>query len=711
MASKKNPLQNMMNKLPKVGVADQSLPDPLANQPAQGEAETSWWNTQKSIPGPDQEGSSSKKWRSTTSEEIERFRPVPVVGRLPNRVQYIIVSGVFLLSLLSLLFFASSLLNIQSSNSPSYADTQLGLLAIEEGIDSALTGTPWDAEDQQDRIARASANAGDLPVAVQGNWKRVVSLTENLPQWQSDAQMVVEASKQVHQITSQTLSELTPFWRQAGDAGMWNSPDAVNFAQMLAEWQYLQEVSKNWTQGNGDISARLATARQNIDQAIRVFASSEAAKEDTPLTQAFRATAGGFLKLAPQLDIIAGRATSWNNLLGAQQVIKNEKNVIWGAVNASAPQITDTGFYRKGLGLSGTMVLLSLLLLMWIGFKQQKWHVLQARNSYERLQSGVDDISQQLRRVATGDFTSKVKPSDTLVQPIADIFNVTLKKLRHLVTNVQQSADEAARSSDEASETTGMLVSMSRGHIETFSKNVEDVLSLSSAMQDIAEWANDASNMSEQTLQSVDVGQEAVEDASHHITSIRDKSEEGLSRTQNLNRSFSEIQFMANLLNEISGQMDILAIQAAIQATKAGDAGLGFRVVADALKSLSEKSGEGSRRVASLVETALSDITTVETAMMEITQKTDEGARLSDVSLESTLLVRERLLHLKEKIEEITQTSVIQSDISERLSQNTSSNISSMEEQSTQAQQAAEKMLKLVENARVLRETTSKFKV
>ena len=702
---------NTMNGLPKVGVAEQSLPEPLTTSSQQEDEGSSWWQTQKSIPGPNQDPA-PKKWRSTTSEEIEKFRPVPVVGRLPWRIQYIMVSGVFLLALLALLFSASFVLKSSGASAQDFSSLQQSLALMESNIEVSLSGKEVDNERLQQKIAQAQNQLSSWPVAVQGSWEKIVQLSQNVPAWEQDARAIASASQQTYEITNQTIAELTPFWRQAGEEGLWNSPDAVNFAQMLAEWQYLQEASKNWSQGQGDISARLATARQNIDQAIRVFASSPQAQQQNSLTQAFRVAASGFLKLRPHLDVIAGRATSWNNLLGARQIIKNEKKTIWEAISATTPPSSiDKSFHRKGIGVSGTIVLLSLLLLMWIGFKQHKWHLLQARNSFEQLQSGVEDISQQLRRVASGDLTSKIKPSDPLVQPIADIFNSTLKKWRQLVTNVKHTSDAASRSADNASETTGSLVSMSREHVELFSLNVEDIMSLSSAMQDIADWSNEASIMSQETLQSAEVGQEADEDVANHIRGIREKSEEGLSRTQNLLRSFAEIQFMANLLSEISDQMDILAIQAAIQATKAGVQGSGFRVVADALKSLSEKSGEGSRRVASLVETALSDITTVEAAMTDITLKTDEGARLSDISLESTLLVRERLLHLKEKIQQITQSSTTQSDTAERLSSRTSSHISSMEEQSEQAQQAAESMLELVENARLLHETTNKFKV
>src|SRR5690606_38441180 len=174
-----------------------------------------------------------------------------------------------------------------------FVPLQQALAVVEGNIDASLLGQTINAEQQKQKITQAQQHASSWPSAVKGSWDKMAQLSKNLPAWQQDAQAIATASQQTYAITNQTLSELTPFWRQAGEEGLWNSPDAVNFAQMLAEWQYLQEASRNWSQGQGDISPRLATARQNIDQAIRVFASSPEAQQQNALTQAFRVAASG----------------------------------------------------------------------------------------------------------------------------------------------------------------------------------------------------------------------------------------------------------------------------------------------------------------------------------------------------------------------------------------------------------------------------------
>lgn len=693
--------------MPKVGVPLSSSPDALLEPHT--DDESSWWATRNKTQGLDPASPpQNRKWKSVTSEEMERFRPVPVVGRLPWRWQYMTFVGLLLVSLVSLLWISSSLL--KNSAGPEPGAVRQGMDVLEQSLAQGLSGQKVDPAPQAQTIATISQASQSIGGSVQTAWKGLEPVLKEVPQYQTDAVLVVSSARQLSSMTSETLNKIMPFWRQAGQGGEWESVDAVNFAQALAEMQYIQDLSTRVAQGKSDIPSRLNVARQNIDQAIRVFASSDAARQNTNLTQSWRALAAGFLAMRPHLDALMGRSASWNNYLGVVEVFKQRKSSVLNALGpASSAAVTPTS--KRNLWISGALVIVSLVFLLWISWKQQRWHVLDARSSFDVLQQGVDDMSRQVRQVSTGNLSVKVRPSDANFQPMADAFNNTLKRLRNLVVDVQQTAQEASVAATRATDTTGVLVENSRQQIDSFSSNVENILEITSSMQDIAEWSTDADTLSDLTLESVSEGQRAVEDAADHIRVIREKSDDAMSRAQRLHRSSTEIQFMTSLLNEISDQMGILAIQAAIQATKAGEAGQGFRVVADALKSLSEKSGEGSRRVGSLIENNLADVVALEDSLLSITQKTDEGSRLSDVSMESTLMVREKLMQLKESVEKIRVSSTEQGQVAEQLSESTNNGMKNVEAQSQIAQDAADAVLSLIESFNRLNDSALKFKV
>lgn len=686
--------------VPPIGVPEQSMPD-VGSAAASGE-NASWWTSQgRTIPGPAQEVPVPHKWRSNTSEEIDRFKPVPVVGRLPWRWQYVTFSVLLLLSLLSLLSTASSLLSTPAAGGrgPQY------VAVIDEAFHNGLAGKPVNVPAQTEALAGLDK---ELTGPSKQAWGGIKEIVVQLPQFQAEAKVVVPAAQQVHTIASNTRTAIQTPWRASGQAGEWASTDAVNFAQALAEWQYIEDISQRVAQGKSDIPNRLSEARQNIDQSLRVFAASEEAKLNTNLTQSWRALASGFISMRQPLDTMIGRAPQWNNFLGAYEMFRTQKGTLSQTGGVGGTGVPPN---RNRLWLSGLFVVLSLVFLLWIGWKQQKWHILQSRLQFEQLHVGVEDMGRQLSEVADGNLRFKLQPTNAYFQPIADVVNGTVKRLRALVLNVQQTAQEATDAAQRATETTGMLVESSRAHIAEFSNNVDGILDLAHGMRDIADHSSETVELADITQQSMVVGQQAVEDTQEQVMFVREKSKESLARAHRLHRALGEVQSITSFLNEVSDQMVIVSIQAAIQATKAGEAGQGFRVVADALKTLSEKSSEGSRRVGSLVETTLLEIGAFEETMDSIIGATDEGSRLAEVSMESALLVRENLNQVKDSVEHIKSRSSHHAETSQLLSDRTSRGKTEVEEQNQRAQDAAEAVLGLIDSVRGLNQSTLKFKV
>ena len=706
-------MNNKKNGFPTVGVDDQTSPDGLDEAPTDGGG---WWSTKKTAVDGDTPGdqgaakpknTKSKKWRSTATEEMENFKHIPVVGRLPWRTQYMICSILLVISLLGLFTFAmGSSSSSEASSSVVVLRNSTGslgqaLLQVSRGENpSALTPTV---------VSSGDAAARQIGGSAQKMWSDLKPLADAIPKQVALSTSVVNSAKKIEASLSQSIIAAAPLWRQSGSQGEWNSVEAVNFAQVLSEIQFVQDVAARVSQGHGEIPERFATAKQNIEQSFRIYASSPSASQTTPLSQAWRALASGFVAVQKDIDVLAGNRAAWNAI---QQAARSYDQRQAPLVNELAKMTQPSSSGKKtGLWISGTSVFVTLLFLIWISWKQQRWQILEAQSSHERLQMSVEEMGSQLRNVSSGDLTARVKPTDPFLRPLSDLLNKALINVHSLVLDVRTTAEETEQASAHASDTTGFLVENARAHAADLKDNGQDVISISEAMQNVSSLSQDAEKMARDTMSAIDVGQDAVEDVRSRIVNIREKTDDGFKRAHRLQKSSSEILNLSTLLNEVAEQISVLAVQATLQAAKAGEAGQGFRVVADGLKVLSERSGDEARRMGSLIEATVADVQAVLDAMKQVEGETDEGIRLGEVTQETSLMISQRVAQLQELVEQIHQLSSDQETKAAMLLERTQNGLRDIEDTSLRAQQAAEAVVVLSNASSALKRSAVKFKV
>lgn len=676
--------------LPKVGVDLSTVPDDHNDQ---GD-ESSWWSGVGGKNSPaDTSGSGERKM--TFTEEMENFRHVPVVGRLPWATQYLVFSVVLILSLMSLLFFA-----LRTPNSNSFEQPFISLSAQ---TNRAISGESVDPNFVY-VIDVANQASGTLNAANEERWKKLVPTLKDVPQQAASAKLIRVAARNVNESLTKSINAAAPLWRQAGDSGEWTTVEAVNFAQVLSEIQYLQEVSRRITEGTGEIPDRAATARQNIEQSFRVYASSPASSLNTPLSQAWRALAAGFSPVRTDLDSILGARQQWNSLLGTEKALVE----IQKGFTTVAPKKSS-----KMIWLSALFLLLSGGILSLIGWKQQRWRVLEAQAVGDNLRSGVSKINQHLHGIAKGDLTIRLPANnvDPQLKPLVGIFNTALKELRQLVSNIKQTAEKTALAANEATTATTELIESAQEQMEFVKESGEDILTLGSTIQKISDVADEAKSLSVQANETLDVGKNALELGRTSALLIKEDSDQGGLRAKRLQKSITEMLFASTFLNEVSQQMAVLAIQAGIQASKAGDAGQGFRVVADGLKTLAEKSGDSSSRVGSLVEATVEDIRAMEQIFANVSLKAEETAQTNDVSTESLLMAAQTFEQLEELVLSIKNSAATQSQSANRLTEITQLNIEQVSATTEKAQSASDAVKNLAKVSSLLDQSTHKFKV
>jgi twitching motility protein PilJ len=149
-------------------------------------------------------------------------------------------------------------------------------------------------------------------------------------------------------------------------------------------------------------------------------------------------------------------------------------------------------------------------------------------------------------------------------------------------------------------------------------------------INDVSAQATQSAQVARQSLMAAESGLQAVQNAIGGMNTLRDQIQDTSKRIKRLGESSQEIGEITELISDITEQTNVLALNAAIQAASAGEAGRGFSVVAEEVQRLAERSGDATKQIAALVKTIQTDTQDAVAAMERSTQGVVEGAKLSD---------------------------------------------------------------------------------
>ncbi len=262
-------------------------------------------------------------------------------------------------------------------------------------------------------------------------------------------------------------------------------------------------------------------------------------------------------------------------------------------------------------------------------------------------------LLDELADLADGDLTATATVSEDFTGAIADSINFTIDQLRILVSQIN---DTAVRVSSAAEETQGTALHLT----EASEHQAQEIAGASAAINEMAVTIDQVSaNASESALvadRSVKIagsGAEVVQNTIYGMDTIREQIQDTAKRIKRLGESSQEIGDIVSLINDIADQTNILALNAAIQASMAGDAGRGFAVVADEVQRLAERSSNATKQIEALVKTIQSDTNEAVISMEQTTSEVVRGARLAQdagVALEEIENVSSNLAELIQNI-------------------------------------------------------------
>lgn len=287
---------------------------------------------------------------------------------------------------------------------------------------------------------------------------------------------------------------------------------------------------------------------------------------------------------------------------------------------------TSYGYIIGGVALIILLITLYIYLLSGDARKAEAYQ----QHQNERNQEAILRLLDELGSLADGDLTVEVSVTEDITGAIADSINFALEALRDLVRTINDTAVQVDAAARETRKTAADLADASEDQTRQITSAGAQITAMTESVEQVSENADRSTRVARQSVDIAHNGGEAVRRTIDGMNDIRETIQDTSKRIKRLGESSQEIGDIVELINDIAEQTNILALNAAIQASMAGEAGRGFAVVADEVQRLAERSANATRQIETLVKTIQTDTNEAVSSMEQSTAGVVNTAELAE---------------------------------------------------------------------------------
>jgi twitching motility protein PilJ len=287
------------------------------------------------------------------------------------------------------------------------------------------------------------------------------------------------------------------------------------------------------------------------------------------------------------------------------------------------------------LGVAIGFALLSLLMLVLLGkvfLDDARMRAFDSEGENKRNQEAILRLLNEMGNLADGDLTVQASVTEDVTGAIADSINFTIEELRTLVRGINSATDQVTKATQETQAISNRLYEASQRQNKEIQQASASVLQMAQSINEVSQTATQSARVAQQSLAAAEKGGQVVQNQIAGMNEIRSQIQDTSKRIKRLGESSMEIGEIVELISDITEQTNVLALNAAIQAASAGEAGRGFTVVAEEVQRLAERSGEATKQIEAIVKTIQADTQDAVAAMEKSTVGVVEGTKLSDAA-------------------------------------------------------------------------------
>ena len=449
-----------------------------------------------------------------------------------------------------------------------------------------------------------------------------ITLDENLPKLQADLSKIVDSLLRAGAPADQVAVAQAQKWRLerigrnidkmlAGDA----TEVAAAADQFNTDARKFGDVLTGMTKGNGRIGVSKITTQRalpHVAAAVERF---------------------GFVS-----NSIEGIYSAAPALAEARQALIDIREKIPLLVEQSAllaeglgrDSLDDSRYVNNTVAaVAGVLLIICIGILSLMSFVSTRSKLKETAGDNQDNQEAILRLLNELEGLGEGDLRAEVTVTEDFTGAIADAINFAIIQLRELVARIVDTAENVSSSANDSRSTVVQLTDLSEHQAQEIAAASAAINEMAITIDQVSANAVESAGVADRSVSIAGKGAEVVRSTISGMDRIREQIQDTAKRIKRLGESSQEIGDIVSLINDIADQTNILSLNAAIQASMAGDAGRGFAVVADEVQRLAERSAGATKQIAALVKTIQTDTNEAVSSMEQTTAEVVSGAALT----------------------------------------------------------------------------------
>ena len=515
-----------------------------------------------------------------------------------------------------------------------------------------------------DALAKSTAQVKALRGTAAGNdgWNRLQDESNTVGGARTAVATIQVANQETRELAPKLLSDLGDLASAVGVQKLEGMSRYLERFELMV--QRIQQDVNGLALGVGDAAPaaqRLADSLEFLNQVTRGLSGEESGLAMTRVSGA---------EAEQRLKTVVARNQQYGNsvrkAIGAAEALSKAQaaaRTLPAAASSLAGELGDAPGTRVESGANYRPLILSLLGLAIASLAALAWTYLKSVNvrrssevrvrENERNQEAIMRLLDELSSLADGDLTVQATVTEDITGAIADSINYAIEALRELVTTINDSAIQLEGATKQTQSAAAHMAKASSAQSRQISSASESMVDMAASIEEVSGNSELCCDVARHSVDIAHKGGDAVRRTIDGMNAIRETIQETSKRIKRLGESSQEIGNIVELINDIAEQTNILALNASIQASMAGEAGRGFAVVADEVQRLAERAANATKQIEVLVRTIQTDTNEAVVSMERSTTDVVGGALLAEnagAALEEIEQVSNQIANLVQNI-------------------------------------------------------------